>query len=138
MWPGRLAALALAVCALLCFPPHRDGASLRVHGFALGVSALCPLLALLLSARPAVPLLAVAVLVPAGLAAVQLFESRFHSPGLSRALDLSLAPDWLVGTAALCASLAALTALLARLTSPQSPRNAPAERPMAEASRSTD
>ncbi|WP_406497501.1 hypothetical protein OHB06_45390 [Streptomyces sp. NBC_01604] len=137
-WPARLAALVLVVCGLLGFPPHRDGESLRVYGFALGVSVLCLALGLLLTMRPAVPVLVAAVLVPAGVAAPQLFENRFHSAGLSRAMDLSLAPDWLVGTAAVCASLAALTALLARLAVPQSHRSVPAERQMAGASRVAD
>lgn len=133
-WPGRVVALALVVCGLLCFPPYREGASVRVYGLALGVSVLCLALGLLLTVRlPAVPVLVAAVLVPAMPAAAQLFESRFHSAGLSRAMDLSLAPDWLVGAAAVCASSAALTALLAHLALPQPPDRGAAERPRAEA-----
>ncbi|MFF0010982.1 hypothetical protein [Streptomyces sp. NPDC005374] len=134
-WPGRLAALALLVCGLLCFPAHRDGASLRVYGFAVGVSALCALLALLLAIRPVVVLLALAVVVPAGVAAGQLLDGRFRSAGLSRALELPLAPAWLAGTVAVCASLAALTALVVRLAVPARPERVLAERPLAEAAR---
>ncbi|NEB03656.1 hypothetical protein G3I78_32055 [Streptomyces sp. SID13726] len=133
-WPSRLAALALLVCGLLCFPAHRDGAALRVYGLALGVSAVCALLGLLLMIRPFVPVLALAVVVPAGVAAGQLFDGRFHSATLSRALDLPLAPAWLAGTAAVCAALIALTALVVHLASP-SPATVLAQRPMAEAIR---
>ena len=131
-WPGRLAALALLVCAVLCFPAHRDGASLRVYGFALGVSALCAVLALLLAIRPVVPLLALAVVLPAALAAGQLLDGRFRSAGLSRALELPLAPAWVAGTAAVCASLAALTALVVQLAVPARPEQVPADRRLAE------
>jgi hypothetical protein len=121
-WPSRTAGLALLVCGVLCFPAHRGGASVQVYGFALGVSALCVLLALLM-VRPAVPVLALAVVVPAGVAAGQLLDGRFRSAGLARALELPLAPAWLVGTVAVCASLVALTALVVQLASPP-----PAER----------
>lgn len=136
-WPGRLAALFLLVCGVLCFPAHRDGASLRVYGFAVGVSALCAVLALLLAIRPVVPLLALAVVLPAGVAAGQLLDGHLGSAGLSRALELPLAPAWLAGTAAVCASLAALTALVVQLTVPARPERAlaerrPAERPVRE------
>lgn len=136
-WPGRLAALVLLACGLLCFPAHRDGASLRVYGFAVGVSALCVLLALLLMVRPAVPLLMAAVVVPAGVAAGQLFEGRFRSPGLTRALDLPLAPAWVAGTVGVCAALAALTALVVRLAAP-APETVLTARPLAEAGAKAD
>ena len=136
-WPGRLAALFLLVCGVLCFPAHRDGASLRVYGFAVGVSALCAVLAVLLAIRPVVPLLALAVVLPAGVAAGQLLDGHLGSAGLSRALELPLAPAWLAGTAAVCASLAALTGLVVQLTVPARPERAlaerrPAERPVRE------
>ncbi|MEU1474563.1 hypothetical protein [Streptomyces sp. NPDC005760] len=133
-WPGRIAALALLVCGVLCFPAHRDGASMRVYGFALGVSVLCVLLALLLI-RPALPVLALAVVVPAGVAAGQLLDGRFRSAGLARALELPLAPAWVAGTAAVCASLAALTALVVHLASAPPRGSLPAERRTAEAVR---
>ncbi|MCT9079821.1 hypothetical protein [Streptomyces fulvoviolaceus] len=136
-WPSRLAAMALLVCALLAFPLHRDGASLRAYGFALGVSALCVVLALLVRVRPVVPVLALAVVVPAALAAGQLLEGRFRSARLSRVLDLAFAPPWLAGTAAVCASLAALTALVVRLAS-QSPGNDPTMRALVEAGHKAD
>lgn len=137
-WPGRLAALALLVCGVLCFPAHRDGASLRVYGFAVGVSALCAVLALLLAIRPVVPLLVLAVVLPAGVAAGQLLDGRLRSAGLSRALELPLAPAWIAGTAAVCASLAALTALVVHLAVPARPQRVlPELRPTERAVRET-
>lgn len=114
-WPGLVSAAALLLCALLWFPLHRDGASLRAYGFALGLSALCAVLAVLLTLRPFVVLLALAVVVPAVLAGAQLYGGRFHSARLSQALDLTLAPNWAAGLAAVCAALVALTALVVRL-----------------------
>ncbi|MGW0331438.1 hypothetical protein ACWD0J_06060 [Streptomyces sp. NPDC003011] len=135
--PTRLAVLVLVLCGLLSFPLHRDDASVRVYGFALGVSVLCVFLALLLAVRPTLPTLVAAVVVPAALAAGQLFEGRLvHSAGLSRALELALAPAWLAGTAAVVASLSALTALFARLAA-QPPRREPVL-PLAEANRVAD
>ncbi|MCW8381796.1 hypothetical protein [Streptomyces justiciae] len=136
-WPGRLAALALFVCAAAYFPVHQDGVSLRRYGFVLGLAALCLLLGLLLTLRPTVPLLTLAVLVPAGLAATQLYAARFDAGRLSHALDLTLAPAWAAGLAAVCAALAALTALVVRLASP-TPRPNPTERLLAEAQRTAD
>jgi hypothetical protein len=133
-WPSRIAALALLVCGVVCFPAHRDGASMQVYGFALGVSVLCVLLALLL-VRPVVPVLALAVAVPAAVAAGQLLDGRFRSAGLSRVLELPLARAWLVGTVAVGASLAALTALVVQLATPPSPERVLAERRTAEAIR---
>ncbi|KOG42635.1 hypothetical protein ADK37_05345 [Streptomyces resistomycificus] len=135
--PVRLAVLALVGCGVLSFPLDRDGASARIYGLALGVSVLCVFLALVLTVRPSVPTLAAAALVPAGLAAGRLFEGRLvHSAGLSRALELALAPASLVGVVAVCASFAALAALLARLAW-QMPRTA-TPRPPAEADRAVD
>ncbi|MFE3032043.1 hypothetical protein ACFXKY_10355 [Streptomyces canus] len=133
-WPGRIAALALLVCGVACFPAHRDGASMQVYGFALGVSLLCVLLALLL-VRPVVPVLALAVAVPAAVAVGQSLDGRFGSAGLSRALELPLAPAWLMGAVAVCASMAALTALVVQLATPPSPEDVLAERRTAEAIR---
>jgi hypothetical protein len=130
-WPGRLTALALLVCAVAHFPVHQDGVSLRRYGFVLGLSGLCLLLGLLVAVRPAVPVLAVAVLVPAALAAAELYASRFDAGRLSSALDLTLAPAWLAGLAAVCAALAALTALVVRLAS-HTPRRSAADRLLAE------
>ncbi|MEV0638288.1 hypothetical protein AB0I77_25765 [Streptomyces sp. NPDC050619] len=134
--PVRFAVLALGACAVLSFPLDRDGASAPVYGFALAVSAVCALLAFALTVRPSVPMLAAAVVVPAAPAAGQLFEGRVDSAELSRVLDLPLAPAWLAGTAAVCASLVALTALVACLAV-QPPRR-PTPRPMAEAQRVRD
>jgi hypothetical protein len=135
-WPSRIAALALLVCGVLCFPAQGDGASPQVYGFALGVSLLCVLLALL-TVRPVLPVLALAVVVPAGVAAVQLLDGRFRSAGPARALELPFAPAWLAGTAAVCASLAALTALVVHLASPTPPSRVLTERRIAEALRDT-
>ncbi|WP_329233369.1 hypothetical protein [Streptomyces canus] len=130
-WPGRFAALALLVCGVLCFPVQQDGASLQVYGFALGVSVLCVLLAVLMI-RPTLPVLVFSVVVPAGVAAGQLLYGRFRSEGLARALELPLAPAWLAGTVAACASLAALTALVVHLASPTPPNGVLTERRTAE------
>ncbi|MFF4275322.1 hypothetical protein [Streptomyces sp. NPDC001536] len=116
-WPGNLTALALLLCAAAHFPVHQDGVSLRRYGLVLGLTGLCLLLGLLVAVRPAVPVLAAAVLVPAALAAAQLYASRFDSGRLSGALDLTLAPAWIAGLTAVCAALAALTALVVRLAS---------------------
>ncbi|WP_053848103.1 hypothetical protein [Streptomyces sp. NRRL B-24085] len=134
LWPSRIAALALLVCGVLCFPVHQDGASVQVYGFALGVSLLCVLLAAM-TLRPAVPVLALAVVVPAGVAAGQLLNGQFRSAGLARALELPLAPAWLAGTAAVCASLAALTALVVHVATPPPPEHVLARRRTAEAIR---
>ncbi|CAM5654694.1 hypothetical protein SALBM311S_07804 [Streptomyces alboniger] len=134
---ARLAVLALAACGVLSFPLYRDGASVRVYGLALAVSVLCVFLALVLAVRSTVPTLAVAVVVPATVAAGQLLEGGpVHSAGLSRALDLALAPAWIAGAAGVAASLAALTSLVARLAW-QVPQGTTA-RPMADATRSAD
>jgi hypothetical protein len=135
--PARLAVLALVVCGVLNFPLQRGDATARVYAIALGAAVLCVSLALILAVRPTVPTLAAGGIVPAALAAGQLFEGRLvHSAGLSRALDLALAPALLAGTAGVVASLAALTSLFARL--PWQPPRAGTPRPMAEANRATD
>lgn len=133
-WPGRIAALALLVCAVLCFPAHRYGVTAQEYGIALGVSLACVLLALL-TLRPVLPVLALGVVVPAAVAAGQALAGRFRSAGLDRALDLPPAPAWLVGTAAVCASLAALTALVVHLASPPPLDRVLAERRTTEAIR---
>ncbi|MDH6696018.1 hypothetical protein P3T26_000466 [Streptomyces sp. MAA16] len=115
-WPSLAAAGVLLLCALLWFPPHGDGVPMRAYGFALGVFVLCALLSVALTVRPALPVLAGAVVVPALLAAAQVFEGRFHSAQLSQGLSLALAPSWVAGLAAVFASLTALVALLVRLT----------------------
>lgn len=118
-WPGRVAVAALVVCAVAYFPLHWDGSSLRVYGLALGMSVACLGVALLLTLRITAPVLAGAVLVPGALAAAQLLAGRLPSAGLTRALDLTLAPAWAAGPAAVCAALAALTALLVHLAVPK-------------------
>ncbi|MGW7268795.1 hypothetical protein [Streptomyces sp. NPDC054842] len=131
-WPARVAAAALLLCALAYFPLHRDGASANAYGFALGASALCLLIALALVLRNALPVLATAVVVPAALAVMQLFEGRLRSPGLSQALDITAAPPWFAGLVSVVAALAAATALLAFLASERMGRR-PEHRPPAEA-----
>ncbi|MBK3641842.1 hypothetical protein [Streptomyces sp. MBT33] len=133
-WPAFVAATALLLCAMLWFPVHRDGVALRTYGMALGVSVLCAVLAALLILRPTFAALAVAVVVPAVLAAGRLYEGRFRSDQLSKALDLTLAPSWVAGLAAVCACLAALTALGVRLAS-QAPLLSTAVRPLEPARR---
>ncbi len=51
------------------------------------------------------------------LAALQLFDGRFHSSRVSQALRITAAPSWFAGLMAVLAALAALTALLALLAS---------------------
>ncbi|MFD8227787.1 hypothetical protein ACFV16_26925 [Streptomyces massasporeus] len=117
-WSGWLAALALAVCAVVHFPLQRGDASLRLHAFALGLSVLCTVLALLLALRPVALVLAGAVLVPTVLAGAQAYGSSFPSASLSRAVDLALAPPWLAAAVAGCAALLALVALVFRVLAP--------------------
>lgn len=117
-WSGWLAALALAVCAVAHFPLERGDASLRLHAFALGLSVLCTVLALLLALRPVALVLAGAVLVPTVLAGAQAYGSSFPSASLPRAVDLALAPPWLAAGVAGCAALLALVALVFRVLAP--------------------
>jgi hypothetical protein len=117
LWPRLFAAAALVLCGLSYFPLHRDGASAAAYGFALGVSILCVLPAPALVLRCRLPVLAVSMVVPAALAAIQLFDGRFHSTRLTQALRITAAPPWLAGLMAVLAALAALTALLTLLTS---------------------
>ncbi|WP_051740493.1 hypothetical protein [Streptomyces xylophagus] len=115
LWPRLIAAVALVLCGLSYFPLHRDGASGAAYGSALGVSVLCVLLAPALVLHGSLPVLAVSVVVPTALAAIQLFDGRFHSTRLSEALRITAAPSWFAGLMAVLAALAALTALLALL-----------------------
>ncbi|MFD5481464.1 hypothetical protein [Streptomyces hawaiiensis] len=117
-WSGWFAALALAVCAVVHFPLQRGDASLRLHAFALGLSVLCTVLALLLALRPVALVLAGAVLVPTVLAGAQAYGSSFPSASLPRAVDLALAPPWLAAGVAGCAALLALVALVFRVLAP--------------------
>jgi len=117
LWPRLIAAAALVLCGLAYFPLHRDGASGTAFGFALGVSVLCVLLAPALVLHGGLFVLAVSMVVPAALAALQLFDGRFHSTRLSQALRITAAPPWLAGLMSVLAALTALTALLALLAS---------------------
>ncbi|WP_329264470.1 hypothetical protein OG223_50880 [Streptomyces sp. NBC_01478] len=117
LWPRFIAAATLVLCGLSYFPLHRDGASGTAFGFALGVSILCVLLAPAVILHGGLSVLAVSMVVPAALAALQLFDGRFHSPRLSEALGTTAAPSWFAGLMAVLAALAALTALLALLAS---------------------
>ncbi|MFE9835463.1 hypothetical protein ACFYP4_10005 [Streptomyces sp. NPDC005551] len=136
-WPSRLAAAALLLCALAYFPLHRGSASANAYGFALGASALCLLMALVLVLRNALPVLATAVVVPTALAVMQLFEGRLRSPGLSQALEITVAPPWAAGLMSVIAALAAVTALLALLAS-EKLGGRPERRPLAEARRTPE
>lgn len=136
-WSGWFAALALAVCAVVHFPLQRGDASLRLHAFALGLSVLCTVLALLLALRPVAVVLAGAVLVPTVLAGAQAYGSSFPSASLPRAVDLALAPPWLAAGVAGCAALLALVALVFRVLAPIAARQwttapAPGARGVAE------
>ncbi|MGW8063757.1 hypothetical protein ACVV2G_16125 [Streptomyces ziwulingensis] len=136
-WPAWLTVAVLAGCGVAHFPLHQNDASVRVYGVALGLSALCLVLALLLTLRPAVPLLVAAVVVPAALAAARLYGSVTPSSRVARAVDLTLAPTWIAAGAAVLASLVALTALCARVVS-QVPAKRWAAPQRAGASRAAD
>ncbi len=136
-WPAWLAVAALAGCGVAFFPPDPDGASVRVYAVALGLSAVCLVLALLLTVRPAVPVLAAAVVAPAALAAAKLYGTATPSARLSRVMDLTLAPDWVAVAVAVGASLVALTALCVRVAA-QAAGNRWQPRPMAGTGRPAD
>jgi len=140
VWPRLFAAAALLLCGLSYFPLHRDGASGAAYGFALGVSILCVLLAAAMVLQGGLPVLAVSTVVPAALAAIQLFDGRFHSTRLSQALRITAVPPWSAGLLAVLAALAALTALLALLAARRFGRqlalpDPPADRAPVEANR---
>ncbi|GGT16571.1 hypothetical protein GCM10010254_41550 [Streptomyces chromofuscus] len=136
-WPGWLAAAALLVCGAAYFPLRRDGAPLGVFAFALGMSGVCLVLAVVLALRTSVPALMASMLLPAGLAGAGLLESRVHSTGLSQAMDLTVAPPWSAGLTAVCASLASLAALFLLLMVQMADRY-PAPRPTAGTSRAAE
>ncbi|WP_159030687.1 MULTISPECIES: hypothetical protein [Streptomyces] len=117
-WSGWLAALALVACAVVHFPLQRGDGSLRLHAFALSLSVLCTVLAVLLALRPVALVLAGAVLVPTVLAGAQAYGNSFPSASLPRAVDLALAPPWLAAAIAVCAALLALVALVFRVLAP--------------------
>ncbi len=128
VWPAWLTAAVLAGCGVVYFPLHRGDASAQAYGVALGLSALCLVLALLLTVRSAVPLLAAAVVGPAALAAAKLYGSATPSARVSPVTDLTLAPTWIAVAVAVAASLVALTALCVRVAAPASARRRPARR----------
>ncbi|MFD8431942.1 hypothetical protein ACFV1R_30575 [Streptomyces coelicoflavus] len=127
-WPAWLTVAVLAGCGVAYFPLHRGDASAQAYGTALGLSALCLVLALLLTVRPAVPLLAAAVVAPAALAAAKLYGSATPSARVSPVTDLTLAPSWAAVAVAVVASLVALTALCVRVAAPAAARRRPARR----------
>ncbi|WP_455569666.1 hypothetical protein [Streptomyces rubrogriseus] len=133
-WPAWLTVAVLAGCGVAYFPLHRGDASAPAYGVALGLSALCLVLALLLTVRPAVPILAAAVVGPAALAAAKLYGSATPSARVAPVTDLTLAPVWVAVAVAVAASLVALTALCVRVASQDSARRRPA-RPVAVSSR---
>ncbi|MET9777312.1 hypothetical protein ABZ023_24090 [Streptomyces sp. NPDC006367] len=136
-WPAWLAVAALAGCGVAYFPLHRSGASVPAYALALGLSALCLAVALLLTVRPVLPVLAVAVVGPAALAAAELYGTVTPSARLSQAADLALAPTWAAVGVAVLASLLALFALCVRVAS-QAPAGRRTFRPTAGARRVAD
>ncbi|MER7194986.1 hypothetical protein [Streptomyces flaveolus] len=137
LWPTWLTVLALAGCGVAYFPLQQNDATVRGYAFALGLSALCLVVALVLTVRAAVPVLAVAVVLPAALAAAKLYGTTVPSVEMSRTVDLTLAPVWVAVGVAVLASLVALTALCARVASQTPARSRPA-RPVARARRVAD
>ncbi|MFD5453160.1 hypothetical protein [Streptomyces sp. NPDC127100] len=117
LWPTWCTVTALAGCGVAHFPLHRNDASVGGYAVALGMSALCLAVALVLTVRAAVPVLAVAVVLPAALAAAGLYGTAAPSAEVSRTVDLTLAPAWVAVGAAVLASLVALTALCVRVAS---------------------
>ncbi|WP_416968892.1 hypothetical protein [Streptomyces sp. 4F14] len=109
---ARLTALLLLATGAATLPPHRDGESPQIYGLVLGAALACTVLGVLLTIRPAVPLLALTLLVPAALAAGQVLHGRMGPASLTGAMDLTAAPGWLAGGLAACAALASLTTLL--------------------------
>ncbi|MFM9441494.1 hypothetical protein [Streptomyces acidiscabies] len=109
---ARLTALLLLGTGAATLPLHRDGESPQIYGLVLGAALACTILGVLLTIRPAVPVLALTLLVPAALAAGQLLHGRMGPASLTRAMDLTAAPGWLAGGLAACAALASLTTLL--------------------------
>ncbi|MFJ8544029.1 hypothetical protein ACIRFH_18755 [Streptomyces sp. NPDC093586] len=136
-WPTWLTVAALAGCGVAYFPLHQNDASVRGYAFALGTSALCLVVALLLTVRAAVPVLAVAVVLPAALAAAKLYGTVTPSAEVSRTVDLTLAPTWTAVGVAVLTSLVALTALCVRVAS-QAPTRARPARPVTAARRAAD
>ncbi|GAA0926233.1 hypothetical protein [Streptomyces thermoalcalitolerans] len=110
-WPGWVAAAALAVCGAAHFPTRWEGAPVPLCLLALAVSALCGALALVLALRTGVVALVTGAVLPAVLAAVGYVEGRLASAGLTRAVEITVAPPRSAGLTAVCASLACLAAL---------------------------
>ncbi|MGX1310140.1 hypothetical protein RKD24_000259 [Streptomyces calvus] len=137
IWTSRLTAVALAVCAVAHFPLQRDGVSLGLHAFTVGLSVLCTVLALILVVRPGAVVLVAAVVVPSVLAAAHAYGGSFPSAALTRVVDLALAPPWLAGPAAVMAALLALAALVVRVASAL-PAGRSTPWPAAEAHRAAD
>ncbi|MFJ6070535.1 hypothetical protein ACIQFU_06735 [Streptomyces sp. NPDC093065] len=127
-WPAWLTVAVLAGCGVAYFPLRRGDASAQAYGVALGLSALCLVLALLLTVRPAVALLAAAVAGPAALAAAKLYGDATPTARVSPVTDLTLAPTWIAVAMGVTAALVALTALCVRVASPASARRGPVRR----------
>ncbi|MFD7705277.1 hypothetical protein [Streptomyces caelestis] len=114
---GRLAVVALAVCAMAHFPLRYDGVPLGLHALAVGLSVCCAALALILVVRPGAVALAGAVVVPAVLAVAHVHGGSLPWAALPRSVDLVLAPPWVAAPVAVTAALLALTALAVRVAS---------------------
>ncbi|WP_330464950.1 hypothetical protein OG547_03105 [Streptomyces longwoodensis] len=118
LWPGRLAGALLVLCCAAFLPLHAVGATGQAYGIALGASVLCGMLAMVLLVRPALAVLAGAVVVAAVLAAGELLVDRMGPSALSDVVRVTAAPPWLAGAVAVCAALAALSALLLAFQQP--------------------
>lgn len=110
-WPGWVAAAALVVCGAAYFPTRWEGVPVPLCLLALAVSGLCGALALVLALRTGVVALVTGAVLPAVLAAVGYVEGRLDSAGLTRVLEVTVAPPRSAGLTAVCASLACLAAL---------------------------
>ncbi|MFI9753550.1 hypothetical protein [Streptomyces collinus] len=131
-WSGRLAALALAVCAVVHFPLQRGDASLRLHAFALGLSVLCTCRHCCWPCAPwhwCRPGRCWCPRCRPGPRRTGVPSRRRSCPG---PLDLALAPAWLAASVAGCAALLSLVALVFRVPAPIAARQWAAE-PASEA-----
>ncbi|OIK00508.1 hypothetical protein BIV25_08040 [Streptomyces sp. MUSC 14] len=129
VWPARGAALLVLLCGVAHAPRSWAGPRQGVLVAGAVAAGLCLLLALVLALPLRTALLrlgtaTVALGVGAALAAGQLLRGRLGLPDALRLWDVTLAPRWLAGTAALATALAALAVLLAVLAGGRAGRGA--------------
>ncbi|MEU8694545.1 hypothetical protein [Streptomyces sp. NPDC048665] len=129
LWPARGAALLVLLCGVAHAPRSWAGPRQGVLVAGAVAAGLCLLLALVLALPPRTAMVrlgtATAALgVGAALAAGQLLRGRLGLPDAFRLWDVTLAPWWLAGTAALATALAALVVLVVVLVGGRAGRSA--------------